>query len=151
MHRVLNFRTFLNLGVYREDDDVTMIEAQSSENSPSTTPTLLLVSTNTDVTSLSLKMGVQDTIIATVIAVLCVIIVCMIAAIACVYVKRRVQKRVLDHSMSVAIADLQDNSIDNPMYGGGMYTEHSYNINTRSCQVVQMLLCTNCYFICLFL
>lgn len=68
--------------------------------------------------SVPLIMGTQDTAIAIVIAVLCLIIICMIAAIVGVYAKRRMKKRVLDHSMAVAIADLQDNSIENPMYGG---------------------------------
>ena len=63
-------------------------------------------------------MGTQDTAIAIVIAVLCLIVICMIAAIACVYTRKRMKKRVIDHSMTMAIADLQDNSIENPMYGG---------------------------------
>ena len=67
----------------------------------------------------SFVMGAQDTAIAVVIAVLCLIIVCMIIAIAGVYAKKRMKrKRVLDQSMAVAIADLQENLIENPMYGG---------------------------------
>lgn len=106
--------------MYRKDRTTTSEEPRISHHPPSTVATVFMVSTNPDIAaSTLLTMGTQDTAIAIVIAVLCLIIVCMITAIAGVYAKKRMKrKRVLDQSMAIAIADLQDNSIENPMYGG---------------------------------
>ena len=112
-------------GVYREEYAITP-EPETSSDYPFTAvaPPIMMMSTDPHLVASAplIIMGTQDTAIAVVIAGLCLIIICMIAVIVCVYARRRMKKRVIGHSMTMAIADLQDNSIENPMYGG-MCTE----------------------------
>lgn len=107
--------------MYRRDEKITPWPEPgvSTDRLPSTATTMIPTDPYFVASAHApLIMGTQDTAIAIVIAVLCLVIIGMIAAIVCVYAKRRRKKRILDHSMAAAIADLQDNSIDNPMYGG---------------------------------
>ena len=102
--------------MYREHD--TSTPKPGLTHLPSTVATVFTMSTDPKLVafpSAPLVMGTQDMAISIVIAVLC-----LIAAIIGVYVRRKMKKRVTnhDHSMALAIADLQENSIDNPMYGG---------------------------------
>ena len=69
---------------------------------------------------------------AVVIAVIFFVIVSMVAVIVGLCTRRRRQKRLqINRNMATAIADLQENSIDNPMYGG-----RKLNILYTACNLI---------------
>lgn len=93
---------------------------QSAENAESTqivTTTIAVLSASHTPTILH----TGDIVVVTITAILSVVIVCMIAVIVGLYVqkrKRRRRIRITNQNMAEALADLEENSIDNPVYGG---------------------------------
>ena len=139
MHPGYTLNNFvLILGILQEaiqtttaDHELTTYESTSTEaTSPKSTPnvfttlsveTLSAVTDAVDLSShLPQSLSSKDIAIVLVITILSVIVVSMIAAILAVYrqKKKRKRKQVSCRNMMAAVADLQDNSIDNPVYGG---------------------------------